>query len=128
LSFMGLIGIGGTKIGDLGNLDDFVALGAPQLSWSFLDFGRNKAKVGQAEAVRDEAEARYRGTVLTALRDAEDSLARFRESRIAVASLARVRDKAALSAQLAQDRYSAGTASKVAAIGARNDLNRAEQD
>lgn len=128
LSFMGLIGIGGTKIGDLGNLDDFVALGAPQLSWSFLDFGRNKAKVGQAEAVRDEAEARYRGTVLTALRDAEDSLARFRESRIAVASLARVRDKAALSAQLAQDRYAAGTATRVAAIGARNDLNRAEQD
>ncbi|WP_232492711.1 efflux transporter outer membrane subunit [Novosphingobium kaempferiae] len=128
LSFMGLIGIGGTKIGDLGNLDDFVALGAPQLSWSFLDFGRNKAKVGQAEAVRDEAEARYRGTVLTALRDAEDSLARFRESRIAVASLARVRDKAALSAQLAQDRYAAGTATKVAAISARNDLNRAEQD
>ncbi|MGF7155599.1 efflux transporter outer membrane subunit [Novosphingobium gossypii] len=128
LSFMGLIGIGGTKISDLGNLDDFVAIGAPQLSWSFLDFGRNKARVGQAEAKRDEAEARYRGTVLTALRDAEDSLARFREGRTTVAALARVRDKAALTARLAQDRYHAGTATKTVALGAQSDLNRAEQD
>lgn len=128
LSFMGLVGIGGTKVSDLSNLDDFVAVGAPQLSWSFLDFGRNKAKVGQAQATRDEAEARYRGTVFTALRDAEDSLARFRESRVAVASLARVRDKASLSARLAESRYRAGTVTKLAALGARDDLNRAEQD
>ncbi|PNU06806.1 efflux transporter outer membrane subunit [Novosphingobium guangzhouense] len=128
LSFMGLIGIGGTKISDLGNLDDFVAVAAPQLSWSFLDFGRNKAKVGQAEAVRDEAEARYSATVLGALRDAEDALARFRESRIAVAALARVRDKATLTERLAQSRYQAGTATKIVALNARNDLNRAEQD
>jgi outer membrane protein TolC len=128
LSFMGLIGIGGTKISDLGNLDDFVAVGAPQLSWSFLDFGRTKAKVGQARATRDEAEARYDGTVLSALQDAEDALARFREARVTVASLARVRDKAALTERLAQSRYQAGTATRIAALSARNDLNRAEQD
>ncbi|NWK96235.1 RND transporter [Sphingobium lactosutens] len=127
LSFMGLIGIGGTKISDLGKLDDFVALGAPQLSWSFLDFGRNKAKVGQAEAVRDEAEARYRGTLLSALRDAEDSLARFRESRVTVAALARARDQAALTERLTQSRYLAGTSTKIALLNARNDLNSAEQ-
>lgn len=128
LSFMGLIGIGGTKIGDLSHLDDFVALGAPQLSWSFLDFGRNKSRLGQAEATRDEAEARYRGTVLAALQDAEDSLARFRERRVAVAALARVRDKAALTADLTQQRYRAGTATRTAAIDARNQLNGTEQD
>ncbi|WP_285020782.1 efflux transporter outer membrane subunit [Novosphingobium sp. fls2-241-R2A-195] len=128
LSFMGLIGIGGTKISDLGNLDDFVAVGAPQLSWSFLDFGRTKAKVGQARATRDEAEARYDGALLSALQDAEDALARFREARVTVASLARVRDKAALTERLAQSRYKAGTTTKVAALSARNDLNRAEQD
>ena len=60
LSFMGIIGIGGANASDLTHLDDFTALLAPQLSWSFLDFGRNVAKVHQAEGVRDEAEAHYR--------------------------------------------------------------------
>lgn len=128
LSFMGLIGIGGTKISDLGKLDDFTALAAPQLSWSFLDFGRSKAKVTQTEAVRDEAEARYRGTVLTALRDAEDSLARYREGRVTVASLARARDKAALAQNLTEQRYQAGTATKVTWLNARNERNGAEQN
>lgn len=128
LSFMGLIGIGGTEISDLGKLDDFTAIAAPQLSWNFLDFGRNKAKIGQAEAVRDEAEARYQTAVLGALRDAEDSLARFREGRVTVASLARARDQAQLTEQLTSQRYQAGTATRIAMLNARNDLNSAEQD
>jgi NodT family efflux transporter outer membrane factor (OMF) lipoprotein len=128
LSFMGLIGIGGTKISDLGKLDDFTAIAAPQLSWSFLDFGRNKAKVRQSEAVRDEAEARYRGTVLTALRDAEDSLARYREGRVTVAALARARDKAALAESLTEQRFRAGTTTRVALLKARDDRNGAEQN
>ncbi|QDK35508.1 efflux transporter outer membrane subunit [Sphingomonas sp. IC081] len=128
LSFMGLIGIGGTKFGDLTNLDDFVGLAAPQLSWSFLDFGRNKAKVTKAEAVRDEAEARYRGAVLTALQDAEDSLARYREGRIQVAELARARDKAAEAETLAAQRFAAGTATRIALLNARSDRNSAEQN
>jgi hypothetical protein len=45
------------------------------LSWNFLDFGRAKARVTQAEQVRDEAEMKYRQSVLEALRDAEDALA-----------------------------------------------------
>ena len=128
LSFMGLIGIGGTKFGDLTNLDDFVGLAAPQLSWNFLDFGRNKAKVTKAEAVRDEAEARYRGAVLKALQDAEDSLARYREGRIQVAELARARDKAAQAETLTAQRFAAGTATRIALLNARNDRNSAEQN
>jgi len=128
LSFMGLIGIGGTKISDLSKLDDFTALAAPQLSWNFLDFGRNKAKLHQSEAVRDEAEARYRGTVLTALRDAEDSLARYREGRVTVAALARARDKAALAESLTEQRFQAGTATRIALLKAQDERNGAEQN
>jgi multidrug efflux system outer membrane protein len=128
LSFMGLIGIGGTSLSDLGKLDDFVGVAAPQLSWSFLDFGRNRARVGQAEAVRDEAEARYRGAVLTALRDAEDSLARFRDRRIAVAELARNRDLAERTARLTAERYRAGTATRIDQLGAERQQISAEQN
>lgn len=128
LSFMGLIGVGGTKFSDLGKLDDFVGLAAPQLSWSFLDFGRARAKVTQAEAVRDEAEARYRGTVLAGLQDAEDALARFRESRVSIAALARTRDQAALTERLAEQRFHAGTATRTTWFNARKDVNKAEQN
>ncbi|PTD19009.1 efflux transporter outer membrane subunit [Sphingomonas fennica] len=109
LSLMGIIGIGGTSFSDLTHLDDFAAIAAPQLSWSFLDFGRNKARVGQAEGVRDEAEAQYQGAVLAALRDAEDALSRFRNRRIAVATLARAEALATRTAGLSRDRYRAGT-------------------
>ncbi|MGC8050126.1 TolC family protein, partial [Salmonella enterica] len=70
LKLFGVIGLGGTHPSDLTRLDDFAALGAPMLSWNFLDFGRAKARVTQAERVRDEAEMKYRQSVLEALRDA----------------------------------------------------------
>jgi outer membrane protein TolC len=73
---MGLIGIGGSKPSALTDLDSISALAMPQLSWSFLDFGR------------DEAEATYRQTVLGALKDAEDALTRFGHRRETLAAQA----------------------------------------
>lgn len=109
VSFMGIIGLGGTKPGDMVDLDNFTALIAPQLSWSFLDFGRSAARVRQMRATRDEAEAKYRSTVLAALRDANDSLSRFRARRITVATLARAKGSADEAASLSHQRYQAGT-------------------
>jgi NodT family efflux transporter outer membrane factor (OMF) lipoprotein len=128
LSFMGLIGIGGTSLSDLGHLDDFVALAAPQLSWNFLDFGRNRARIGQAEAVRDEAEAKYRATVLAALRDAEGSLSRFRYRRIEVATLTRAKVSADEAARLSTQRYTAGTSSLIDLLDAQRQQIAAEQN
>jgi len=127
LSFMGIIGIGGTKPGDLTNLDDFTALAAPQLSWSFLDFGRNAARVRQAKGARDEAQAQYRATVLSALRDAEDSLSRFRYRRITVATLARAKAAADEAAALSEQRYRAGTATLIDQLDAERQQIAAAQ-
>jgi len=127
LSFMGIIGVGGTSPGDLTKLDDFTALIAPQLSWSFLDFGRNAAKVKQAEGVRDEAEAKYRSAVLAALRDAEDSLSRFRYRRITVATLARAKASADRALDLSRQRYAAGTSTLIDLLDAERQQIEAEQ-
>jgi NodT family efflux transporter outer membrane factor (OMF) lipoprotein len=127
LSFMGIIGIGGAKPGDLTHLDDFTALIAPQLSWDFLDFGRNLARVRQAQAVRDEAEASYRKAVLTALRDAEDSLSRFRNRRIAVATLARSKASADAAATLSRQRFEAGTTTLIDVLDTERQQLAAEQ-
>jgi outer membrane protein TolC len=127
LSFMGLIGIGGTDPTDLSHLDDFTALIAPQLSWSFLDFGRSAAKVRQAKGLRDEAEAKYRSTVLAALRDANDALSRFRNRRVTVATLARAKASADAATTLSRQRYTAGTSTLIELLDAERQQVEAEQ-
>ncbi len=127
VKFMGIIGLGGTDPSDLTKLDDFTALLAPQLSWNFLDFGRNRARVAQADALRDEAEARYRQTVLSALRDAEDALSRFRYRRVTVATLARAKASADEAAALSAQRYQAGTTTLIDLLDTRRQQIAADQ-
>ncbi|KEQ53808.1 efflux transporter outer membrane subunit [Sphingobium chlorophenolicum] len=127
ISFMGLIGIGGTNAGDLVDFDKLAAIAMPRLSWSFLDFGRNAARVGQTEAARDEAAAQYRQAVLTALRDSEDALSRFGAGRLSVASAARSKTSADRTAALMRQRFEAGTATRIQLLDAeRQGLSAAQ--
>ena len=118
LSFLGILGIGGTSPEDLTHLDDFTAIGAPMLQWNFLDFGRGAANVGQAEARRDEAQASYRGAVLTALREVEDALGDFRAARANAASQARAEASTAKMEELARQRFELGAAPRTHLIDA----------
>lgn len=113
ISFTGILGLGGTAIGDVVNPNKFTALLAPQLSWSFLDFGRNRALVRQSEAQRDEAEAQYRQAVLSALQDAENSLSQFGNRRQQLAQLLEAERSARRSAQLNALRVRAGTSTVI---------------
>jgi NodT family efflux transporter outer membrane factor (OMF) lipoprotein len=127
LRLLGLVGLGGTNLSDIADLDRLTAIAAPTLQWNFLDFGRAKARVRQAEAARDEAEANYRAAVLGALRDAEDSLARFGRRRTALIALARAGIAAERSAQLMRQRYEAGTVSMIDFLDAERQRIAAEQ-
>ena len=127
LSIMGIVGIGGSRPSDLTHLDDFTTLVAPQLSWSFLDFGRTAAKVRQAEAVRDESEAKYRATVLAALRDANDALSRFRYGRATVAALARAKASADTAEGMSRQRYAAGAGTLIDLLDVQRQRISAEQ-
>ncbi len=127
LSFMGLLGIGGSNASDLTKLDDFTAIAAPMLQWNFLDFGRGKAQVGQAEAKRDEAEASYRGTVLNALGEVEDALSAYRSARENVASLARAEISTAKLEELERQRFDLGTGTKLRVIQAELAHMQAQQ-
>lgn len=128
LSLMGMLGLGGTSPEALVDLDNLAALAMPRLQWSFLDFGRARGRVEQAQGARDEAQAQYRGAVLRALQDAEDSLSRFGHRRQSVASLVRVRASAVRAAELTQQRYRAGTARLSDALDAERQRVSAEQN
>jgi outer membrane protein, multidrug efflux system len=117
LSFMGILGLGGTSPDNILDVEEFSALAIPRLEWNFLDFGRIEASIDHAGATRDEAAADYETTVLGALQDAERALARFGQKRIALASLAQIKLQADGAADLDQQRFAAGAIS-------RADLNR----
>jgi outer membrane protein TolC len=125
---MGIIGLGGTSLSALTNLNNIAGIALPQLQWSVLDFGRGAARVRQSQAQRDEAEALYKQAVLGALQDAEDSLSRFGHRRETVASLVRVRDSANRASALMQQRYAAGTATLIDALDAQRQRTAAEQN
>lgn len=128
LSLFGIIGIGGTHGHDLTHLDDFTAVAAPRLNWNVLDFGRVSANIQQAESARDEAEAQYQSTVLSALRDAEDSLARFSQGRVSVATLARNKKQADRAATLMTLRQQGGTATLIDVLDTERQQLTAEQN
>ncbi len=113
IRFLGLLGLGGTSPGDIFDLGNLTALAAPSLSWSILDFGRAAAATRVSEAQRDQAEAKYRQAVLTALQDAETSLSRFGNLRLQLATLIRAQQSAARAVALNDQRVRAGTSTTI---------------
>ncbi|HEX3836744.1 MAG TPA: efflux transporter outer membrane subunit [Steroidobacteraceae bacterium] len=110
VSLLGTVGFAATHPQDLFNSGNFTYLAGPLLQWTPWDFGRNRARVAQANAARDEAEANYRQTVLNALADAETALARYGQQRDAVTDLALARASAQESYRLTELRLRGGTA------------------
>jgi NodT family efflux transporter outer membrane factor (OMF) lipoprotein len=113
LNLLGIIGLGGTGVSDVLDPSKLATVAAPMLNWSFLDFGRNRAAVRQAEAQRDVADAQYRQTVLEALQDAETSLSRFGNARQQLAQLLLAEQSATRAATLNAQRVDAGTSTLV---------------
>ena len=111
LTLLGDLGFSAANPGHLVRTDNFMWIGAPLLQWNALDFGRTQAKVDQAKAGFEEAEAKYESTVLGALRDANVALSRYGHQRDNVVSLRNVEASATRAATLTQQRYRAGTTS-----------------
>ncbi|HUX80274.1 MAG TPA: efflux transporter outer membrane subunit, partial [Alphaproteobacteria bacterium] len=51
----------------------------PGFTWDLIDFGRVRAKINSAKAIRDETFYQYKSTLLNALADVENSLVNYAE-------------------------------------------------
>lgn len=120
ISFTGILGLGGTSIGDVVDPSMFAAALLPQIKWAGLDWGKARAAVRQSEAQRDTAEAQYQRAVLSALEDAESSLSRFGAARTRLGHLAEGEASARRSEALGAQRFAAGTASGLEQIQREN--------
>ena len=126
VTLLGLIGLGGPSLGDL-SFDNYTAVGTPMLRWNFLNFGRVRAQIRQAEAGRDESLAQYQQTVLQALQDAEDSLAQFRGQRGALQSRIEGVRAATTAAEMVRQRQARGAASVIDLLDSERQRVNAEQ-
>ncbi|MEO1765930.1 efflux transporter outer membrane subunit [Thiobacter aerophilum] len=79
-----------------------------QLTAPLFDAAKRRAQVEVQDALREQAEAQYRKTVLTALSEVEDALAAIAAARRREASLAVAAEAARNAALLARHRYQAG--------------------
>lgn len=128
LSLFGLIGLGSNSVSSFSDGLDLSALAMPQLQWQFLDFGRGAARVERARGSRDEAEIRYRQSVLEALRDADDALTRFGHRRQSLFNVAQARASAARSSALVLRRFRGGTATLIDVLEAERQRIASERD
>ncbi len=85
----------------------FWAIG-PSLLYDVFDFGKRKAGVNAAKAATDEAAAKYRGTVLGAFQQVEDSLSQLDHLGSAHDDQKAAADAAQHALDLAMNRYRAG--------------------
>jgi NodT family efflux transporter outer membrane factor (OMF) lipoprotein len=118
VSFTGILGQGGTTIGQAFSPSSLIGLLVPQIKWNLFDGGRAAAQVRGARGAREEAEANYRSHVLAALEDAEGALTRFGAARNALAKTAEQRDAAEQIANLQATRAAGGTLSRADALQA----------
>jgi NodT family efflux transporter outer membrane factor (OMF) lipoprotein len=113
VSLLGDLGFSAADPGHLIRKRNFSWIGVPYLQWDVLDFGRTLGSVRNAEASRDEADARYEHTVLAALQDANTALSRYGHQREHLATLVQVQASADRSATLMRQRYVAGTSTLI---------------
>ena len=128
VSLLGNIGFSAADPGHLLRKQSFSWLGVPYLQWNLIDFGRTAAGVDAAKASRDEAEARYEKTVLTALKDANSALSRYGNQREHVVRLEQVQASSERSATLVRQRYTAGVSTLIDLLDAQRTQFAAQQD
>lgn len=128
ITLLGNIGFAGTSANDLYNTSNLSWIGVPILQWNLFNFGKTRNQVHEAEAARDEAEAKYTKTVLAALQDANGALSRYGHQRERVVMLDKVSASATHAADLMQQRNRAGVVSMIDLLDTQRQALSAQAD
>ncbi|MFA6115242.1 MAG: TolC family protein [Sphingomonas sp.] len=108
VSLLGSVSLGAPKIGNIGKSASFGYSLGPLISWTFPNFSVARAKIRQARAGSDVSLAEYEGTILTALRETEQALARYAAALDQNAALARATASAESAANQTKQRFDSG--------------------
>lgn len=108
ITLLGSVSLGATRFGSLGNASSVGYSVGPLISWNFPLNGAARARVEQSRALAEGALARFDGTVLTALKEAEQALARAGGAASREESLRRAMTASADAARLSRIRFDYG--------------------
>lgn len=108
VTLLGSVSLGAPKASDIGKPASFGFSFGPLISWSFPNLAVARARIRQARAGSDASLAEFEGTVLTALRETEQALARYAAALEQNAALARAAASAESAAEQTKQRFDSG--------------------
>jgi len=121
IKLLGSIGFGAPKAGDVFKGSSFSYSLGPLISWSFPNMTAARARVREARADADAQLARFDGTVLGALKETEQALARYAGALDRDTVLARAEQSSGEAARLSRLRFDYGADSFLLLITAERD-------
>ncbi|HEX7873454.1 MAG TPA: TolC family protein [Sphingobium sp.] len=121
VKLMGSVSLGATDIKDIGSSSSFNFSAGPLISWSFPNIAVARSRIKQARAGADASLAAFDGTVLTALKEVEQALARYASAIEANASQRRAASAAESAASIAGLRFTEGRDSFLQRLDAERD-------
>lgn len=121
IRLLGSVSLGASRLGDIGKPQSFGFALGPLISWNFPFNGAARARVRQAEASATGSLARFDGTVLGALREAEQALARLGGAIQREQALQRAVTASDDAARLSRIRFDAGADSFLQLLDAERD-------
>jgi len=121
IKLLGSIGFGAQRPGDVFKTPSLSWSLGPLISWSFPNQTVARARVRQARAGADASLARFDGTVLTALKEVEQALARYAGALDRNAALVRAETASTEAARLSRLRFDYGADSFLLLIEAERD-------
>jgi outer membrane protein TolC len=108
VTLAGSVTLGAPKIGDIGKSASFGYSFGPLISWTFPNIAVARARIRQAKGQTDASLASFQGTVLTALKETEQALARYAATLDQNAALGRAAAAADDAARISRIRFETG--------------------
>lgn len=121
IRLLGSVSLGATDIDNVGKASSFNFSAGPLIRWSFPNIGVARARIKQARASAEASLAAFDGTVLTALKEVEQALARYSAAIEANAGLRRAEVAASSAAAIAELRFNEGRDSFLQRLDAERD-------
>lgn len=122
LQIGGFAGLQALSFGDLFNPASALWAVGPRLTLPFTQLGFNRARMEQARANHDEALARFRQSLLTAISETHGNMRQLHHLREQAAVQIRASTSAKRAAQLAQTRYESGSSPYLEVIEANRSM------
>lgn len=122
ISLIGLLGFTSTRAADLFDAGGRTSNVGASLSWTALDFGRVRNRIGASEARAQQALVQWEQTVQLALEETEGALAQYTRSVQQATRLENAARESAEAARLARVRYEAGAADFLTVLDAERTL------